>query len=191
MAPRKRPLWLRAIKDPDAAAFLKAHPEEFPVNSFLPDPVEFGQKRKFANQQIADLIASQMPFRDPNQQRLAELFLSVPPRDMAGILGWPRAKVYSRLRALKRFVLTKHRRDKAALLYGRGKDAFLEAAPEAIALETRHFELHDRRAVAYLINRDNQEFWVDDAGVKFPQSVQEVLNELDEHQTEFEVLDVY
>lgn len=189
MSPRKRPLWLRAIKDPEAQAFLKANSEEFPVNSFLPDPIEFGQKRKFANKQIADLMASQMPFKSPHQQ-LAELFLSVPPREMADALGWPRPKVYSRLRALKRFVLARHRREKASLLNGRGKDAELEAEPETIAIEQLSFELHNKRANAYLIARGDQEFWVDDAGVKFQASVQEVLNDMEEHRDGFEVLDV-
>jgi hypothetical protein len=187
---RSRPLWLRAIKDPEAQAFLKANAAEFPVNSFLPDPIEFGQKRKFANQQIADLMASQMPFSNPHHQRLAELFLSVPPREIAGKLDWPRSLVYSQLRALKRFVLAKHRREKAALLHGRGRDAELEAPPDVIAIDQVSFTLHERTATAYLVSRGNQEFWVDEAGVKFSASVQECLNELEEHREQFEILDV-
>jgi hypothetical protein len=187
---RKRPLWLRAIKDPQAQAFLKSNSEEFPVNSFLPDPVEFGQKRKFSNQQIADLIASQMPLKDPNQQRLAELFLSIPPREMAAALGWPRSKVYSRLRGLKRNALARHRREKSALINGRGKDAKLDALPATIAIGQAVFHLHEREVTAYLISRDEQLFWVDAAGIKYPAAIQEVLHDLDEHRDVFEVLDV-
>jgi len=187
--PSKRPLWYRALKEPAAAAFIKAHPEEFPQNSFLPDPIEFGQKRKFSNEQIAGLIAAYMPFKNKKQQKLAELFLSVPPREIAEQLGWDRSKVYSRLRALKRFVVDKHRREKAALLNGRGKDAKLDTHPTLCAIRRVHFTLGERMAAAYLIVRDENEFWVDELGVKFPQSIQEILNELDEHVDSFEVLD--
>lgn len=188
--PSKRPLWLRALKEPEAAAFIKANPDEFPVNSFLPDPVEFGQKRKFANENIAGLIAAAMPFKSKQHQKLAELFLSVPPREIAERLGWDRSKVYSRIRSLKHFVIDKQRREKAALLNGRGKDAKLDTHPSLIAYRTIQFELGERQAAAYLIVRDELKFWVDELGVKYPQAVQDILNELDEHVGGFEVLDV-
>ncbi len=188
--PRKKPLWLRALKERDAAAFIKANPEEFPQKSFLPDPIEFGQRRKFANEQIATLIAAAMPLKNKQQQRLAELFLSMPPREIAEKLGWDRNKVYLRIRSLKRFVLDKHRRDKAELINGRGKDAKLDTEPKYCSVRNIMFTLGEREKYAYLISRDELTFWVDEEGVKFPQSVQDVLNELDEHAPEFECLDV-
>ena len=186
----KRPLWLRALKEPAAAAFIEAHPDEFPENSFLPDPIEFGQKRKHANEQIAGLIASYMPFQNRHHQRLAELFLTVPPREIAGLLGWDRAKVYSRIRQLKKFVADKHRRDKAALVNGRGKPAKLDTLPEICAVRHVTFRLGEREKTAYLCQRDDLTFWVDAEGVKYPQAVQDVLNELDEHAEAFEILHV-
>lgn len=188
--PSKRPLWYRALKEPSSAAFIKANPEEFPVNSFLPDPIEFGQKRKFSNEQIAGLIAASMPFKNKQQQKLAELFLSVPPREIAERLNWDRSKVYSRIRALKRFVTEKHRREKAALLNGRAKSAKLDSTPDRCSIRQVTFELGERRKTAFLIQRDELQFWVDEEGMKYPQVVQDILLEIDEHASTFEVLDV-
>lgn len=190
MSRKKKPLWLRALKEPAAVAFLKKHTEEFPQKSFLPLPIEFGQRRKFANEQIATLIAAAMPFKNKQQQKLAELFLSMPPRDIAEALGWDRNKVYLRIRTLKRFVLEQHRRDKAALLNGRGKDAKLDTEPQFCAIRQLKFTLAEREKYAYLISRDDESFWVDEAGIKFPLAIQEVLAELDEHVDGFESLDV-
>jgi hypothetical protein len=187
---RKTPLWLRALKDPTAAKFLKKHADEFPDKSFLPDPIEFGSHRKHANEQIATLIAAHMPFKNKKHQRLAELFLTMPPREIAEKLGWDRNTTYLRIRALKRFVLDKNRREKAALVNGRGKDAKLDSEPRFCAVRNLKFTLHEQEKFAYLIQRDEQTFWVDENGVKFPQTVQDVLNELDEHAAGFEVLDV-
>ncbi len=114
----------------------------------------------------------------------------MPPRDIAEKLGWDRNKVYLRIRTLKRFVLDQHRRDKAALLNGRGKDAKLDSEPQHCAIKQLRFELHEKEKFAYLISRDEETFWVDEAGVKFTASIQEVLNELDEHVDGFDVLDV-
>ena len=187
---RKKPLWLRSLKEPQAAAFIKANPEEFPQKSFLPDPIEFGQRRKFANEQIAGLIAAAMPFKNKQQQKLAELFLSMPPREIAEELGWDRNKVYLRIRSLKRFVTDKHREEKAALINGRGKNARLDTEPQLCAVKQLRFTLAEQEKYAYLINRDDESFWVDEAGVKFTAPIQEVLNELDEHADSFEHLDV-
>ena len=187
---RKKPLWLRSLKEPEAVAFIKANSEEFPQKSFLPDPIEFGSRRKHANENIAGLIAAAMPFKNKQQQRLAELFLSMPPREIAAELGWDRNKVYLRIRSLKRFVLDKHRKDKAALVNGRGKNARLDTEPQLCAIRQLKFTLHEREKYAYLIARDELQFWVDEAGLKFPQVVQDVLNELDEHAPGFEAIDV-
>lgn len=188
--PKKKPLWLRALKEREAATFIKKNSEEFPQKSFLPDPIEFGQRRKFANEQIAALIAAAMPFKNKQHQRLAELFLSMPPRDIANELGWDRNKVYLRIRALKRFVMDRQRREKAALINGRGKSAQLDTEPQYCATKQLKFTLGERERFAYQITRDETVFWVDDAGLKFPQAVQDVLNEIDEHSDAFEMLDV-
>ncbi len=185
---KRKPLWLRALKEPESAAFIKANSEEFPENSFLPDPIEFGLKRKHSNENIAGLIAAAMPFANKRHQKLAELFLSMPPREIADKLGWPRDKVYVRIKQLKQYVLEKHRREKASLVNGRGRSAALEAPPEMVAIRHITLTLGERERTAYLIARDELEFWVDEAGVKFPQSVQEVLHELEEHKDGFEVL---
>lgn len=182
--PKKPPLWLRALKDKEAARFLKKHAEEFPEKSFLPDPIEFGQSRKHANEQIANLIAAHMPLKNKQQQKLAELFLTMPPRDIAEKLGWDRNKVYLRIRALKRFVVEKERKEKAALLNGRVGSSVL--ALEGFTRKLK-FTLHEKDKFAYLTNAGN---WVDEAGALFPAAVQEVLNEVDEHSPGFEFLDV-
>lgn len=180
--PKKPPLWLRAIKDKDAAKFLKKHAAEFPQKSFLPDPIEFGQSRKHANEQIAALIAAHMPLKNKQHQQLAELFLTMPPREIAEKLGWDRNKVYLRIRALKRFVIEKERREKAALLNGR---ANISANPAEYQRKLK-FTLNETEKFAFLTELG----WVDEGGKAFPLAVQEVLNELDEHKETFEYLDI-
>ena len=184
MSKKKTPLWLRALKDKDAAKFLKKHADEFPTKSFLPDPIEFGNRRKHANEQIATLIAAHMPLKNKQQQKLAELFLTMPPREIAEKLGWDRNKVYLRLRALKRFVIEKERREKEALVNGR--QGSTQLADEGFTRKLK-FTLHEKEKFAYLSVAG---CWLDEEGAKFPQAVQDVLNELDEHSAGFEFLDV-
>jgi hypothetical protein len=178
---RKKPLWVRATKDKDAAAWLKKNRKEFPSKSFLPDPIEFGSRRKHANEQIALLIAAQMPFENKQQQRLAELFLSMPPREIARVLRVDRKTIYLRIRALKKFVLERHRAEKAALVHGRG-----EQVPNEAQTRILQFTLNERTEFAYLVGC----WWCDEFGLQFPAEIQDILNELDEHEAGFEVLDV-
>ncbi len=179
---KPRTLWKRAICEPEARKFLKQHSDEFPENSFYPDKIEFSVKRKLHNQQIAELIEAYLPFANREFQQLAKLFLTVPPREIAERLGWPRNKVYQRLRALKNYVLSKHRRDKQQLLGRRTGKLRSTAAPE----RTLTFTLNERQAHAFLVDG----VWIDEHGLRFPQTVQDVLNELDEHAPVFEHLDV-
>lgn len=186
MSKKKTPLWLRALKDKDAAKFLKKHAEEFPTKSFLPDPIEFGNRRKHANEQIATLIAAHMPLKNKQMQKLAELFLTMPPREIAEELGWDRNKVYLRIRALKRFVVEKERREKEGLIDGR-TNAVVPGKDLNDYSRKVKFTLHEQEKYAYLTTKLG---WVDEEGAQFPPLVQDVLNELEEHTEGFEFLDV-
>lgn len=188
MSPSKspKPLWLRATKEPAAAKFLKRHRDEFPTKSLMPDPIEFGQRRKHANENIAHLMAESMSIMDAEQRKLAKLFLQMPPRDIAETMGWDRKQTYLRIRALKRFVLDRLRREKEALILGREG---LQNKPIDVQKANRRvkFTFLEQEKSAYLVKDSTT--WVDEHGYRFPKPIQDILNELDEHKDAFEVLD--
>lgn len=187
---RPDPLWLRAIKEPAAKAWLKKHTEEFPTESFLPDPIAFKDKIVLAREKVAAIIADGVPYEDKDQQALAVLVLSCTPRVIAKQLQFTRREVYLRIRALKRTAIRKWRekRDQSVLERAR-KGPSIHEAPEGVALQTVKFTFGEREQYAYQIAFKGGAAWLDANGVRFSNDVQEVLNNLGTHAESFEMLE--
>lgn len=187
---RPEPLWLRAIKEPAAKAWLKKHKEEFPTESFLPDPIAFKDKIVLAREKVAAIIADGVPYEDKDQQALAVLVLSCTPRVIAKQLRLTRREVYLRIRALKRTAIRKWRdkRDQAVMERAR-KGPSIYQAPEGVAMKTVKFTLGERDQYAYQVAFKGGPAWLDVNGVRFSNEVQEVLNNLVVHASSFESLE--
>ncbi len=190
MAPRASPLWLRALKDPAAKAWIRRNRNEFPTESFLPDPVAYKDKIVLAREKVAALIADGMPYDDPKTQRLAELVLEVTPREAARELRIPRPEVYLRIRALKRLAINKWEAKREAEVLARNGPK-RRAAPEGVALQTVRFTHAGEERYAYQVQIGRERTWLDSEGFRFTADVQELLNNLEAYQVEFELLEVY
>lgn len=189
---RPDPLWLRAIKEPAAKAWLKKHKDEFPTESFLPDRIAFKDKIVLAREKIAAIIADGMPFEDPDQQELAKLVLLSTPRVIAKRLQITRRETYLRIRALKRAAVRKWRYKREATVNLRArKGPSIYQAPEGVALQTVKFTMGEREQYAYQVSFKSGPAWLDAQGVRFDTDVQEVLNNLEHFGIQFETLEVY
>lgn len=189
---RPDPLWLRAIKEPAAKAWLKKHKDEFPTESFLPDRIAFKDKIVLAREKVAAIVSDGMPYEDPDQQELAQLVLSCTPRIIAKTLRITRREAYLRIRALKRTALRKWKQKRAASILERArKGPSIYEAPEGVALQTVKFTRGEREDYAYQVAFKSGPAWLDSAGVRFSDDVQDVLNNLDSYGGQFEVLEVY
>ena len=188
---RPDPLWLRAIKEPAARAWLKKHKEEFPTESFLPDPIAFKDKIVLAREKVAAIIADGIPYEDKDQQALAELVLSATPRVIAKQLRLSRREVYLRIRALKRAAIRKWKEKRDATILERArKGPSIREAPEGVALRTVKFSSGERDQYAYQVYFKGGPAWLDSNGVRFSDDVQDILNNLDSHTESFETLEV-
>lgn len=189
---RPDPLWLRAIKEPAAKAWLKKHKDEFPTESFLPDRIAFKDKIVLAREKIAAIIADGMPYEDPDQQELAQLVLTCTPRVIARQLRVSRRETYLRIRSLKRAAVRKWRDKREAAVNERArKGPSIHEAPEGVALQTVKFTMGEREQYAYQVSFKAGPAWLDAQGMRFSDDVQEVLNNLDSLGLNFEVLEVY
>ncbi len=191
-AKRPDPLWLRAIKEPAAKAWLKKHKEEFPAESFIPDPIAFKDKIVLAREKVAAIIADGMPYEDKNQQLLAELVLSETPRVVAKRLRISRREVYLRIRALKRTAIRKWQEKREAAVLERARKApSIHEAPEGVALRTVKLTAGEREEYVHQVYFKGGPAWLDANGIRLSDDVQDILNNLDEHSEGFEVLETY
>ncbi len=185
--PKTDPLWLRAIKSPEAKAWLRKHRNEFPTESFLPDRIAYKDKIVLAREKVAAVIADGMPYTDPKTQELAELVLQVPPRQIAKKLRLSRREVYLRIRALKRLAIRKWQVKRDAEILARGPRA---RAADTSPLRTIKFATGDREQFAYEVQVGKQRVWLDSERKRFTPEIQELLNHLDDHADAFQLLEV-
>lgn len=189
---RPDPLWLRAIKEPAAKAWLKKHKEEFPTESFIPDPIAFKDKIVLAREKVAAIIADGVPYEDKDQQALAELVLSCTPRVIAKRLRLTRREVYLRIRALKRAAIRKWRDKRQDAILARARKApSIHEAPEGVAMKSVKFTVGEQEQYAYQVHfKKGGPAWLDINGMRFADDVQDILNNLDAHADGFEMLEV-
>ncbi len=185
-AKKSVPLWLRALRDPEAKEWLKKNRQEFPERSFLPDRTSFRDKIVMARHKVADVIAAGMPYPEPEQQVLAELILSVTPREIAKIMGITRREAYLRVRALKNYAIKRWKLKRTEAIMARGRKATLTPAQRAV--RTVLFTLGEREEAAHLVRMGALHQWVDGEGKRFTSDVQEILNEIHDHRDGFELL---
>lgn len=185
---KRTQLWARVLDDPECAKFLAKHSKEFSRESCVPQPIIYPEIS--TSTFIADVIKDVMPFDKPEQQELAELYLKMSARKIAEVLGWPRKKVYVRLRNLKRVAFRRWKSRRRKMLSARLPTRMLDTDPLLIALKVKTFNLAGKEKRAYLLAIDNDLIWADENGKAFTHEVQEILNELNEHVENFEILDV-
>jgi hypothetical protein len=190
---KEKPLWLRALQDEEAKKWLSKNKQEFPIESFLPDPVCFKDKVVLAREKIASVISDGLPYDNPAQDELARMVLEITPREIAKKLNISRREAYLRIRALKRAAVRKWRIKRERAIMARGhKPRSLPAAPEGIALRTIKFVSGEKEQFAYLVQLSTKErVWLDAAGIRFTKDVQEILNNLEDYKVQFEVLETY
>lgn len=128
----------------------------------------------------------------PKEQKLAKLFLEMPPRKIAKVLRVRPAILYERLRSLreKALALAAVKRDKYTNQRSRAltpKD--LDTHPSLIARRTLRLTLGERVAHCYLVERDGDSVWVDENGAAFGKEVQEILHNAEED-VDGEVLEI-
>lgn len=187
---RKDPLWARILSDQSCKDFIAKNKAEFPKESFVPQPIAFPELG-IPSAFMADVIKEAMPFDGkPDLQMLAEMYSNMSARKIAAKLGWPRRKVYVKLRNLKRIALRKWRAKRRKLVDGREPTRDLDTSPALIATKVRTFSFLGRMKSAYFIQLDDGPVWADENGKAFPAEIQEVLSNLADYAPEFEVVDV-
>lgn len=187
---QKAPLWRRALNDPEVKKFLADHSDEFSPEHFIPQPVEFKDRIVLGKGKIIAVIQDGMPFPDVQHQETAKLMLEYTPAEMVKLLGIPRHEVYKRIKSLKNYARRRWKRRRNVLMNGWSRKPRLECEPEIAAIKTRVFTRGETTETVYLVQRDDDMFWVNASGRRLLEEIQEVLNELDLHEGEFEVLEV-
>lgn len=137
----------------------------------------------FDRQYIVNAITTALPELLPKEQELAELFLQMPPRKIAKKLGVERSVLYDRLRALRAKALRLTAAKRESYINQRSQDltpSQLELPPADVARRTLRFQFQNKTAFAYLIERDDEAVWVDDAGRAFATEIQDILNNHEE-----------
>ncbi len=192
MATRPRPLWARVLTDKAARKFLNKHKEEFADASFVPDDIAFSDSFLPGNKFIFEVVRDGRPYADPVRDKLAKLWLeNLPLTTIAQRMGgWNRRKVYNKLKLLKLHALTKWRRARRLLLNARDATPSLDSSPAACAYRTTTLRMGDQERTVYLMVRDDEAFWVDAAGERYPDDIQDILNALPEEAQAFEALHV-
>lgn len=190
MAPsRKPPLWARVLDDPNAREWIKKHRAEFPQRTFLPDDTAFKEKSSSYQRFLAEVITDLLPTLTGDDHKIAKLYLRTHPSEIARLLKWDRKEVYLAIRRLKRAAMRHFKKQRESQLNQRTDNLELDTHPERVAVRTVSLTLHNVEKHAFLVNRDGETVWVDEAGAVFANDVQEILHDLAEHEGGFEVLD--
>lgn len=184
----------KLFKSKEAKAWLKKHAPSEPLlsgglNSCLPYN-SFTKILSYSRKAAVDAITEVLEDFNARDRELADLFLVMPPRQIAKQLGLKRSVLYDRLRALRAKAFKMAARKRASYVNQRAGDLKLDTSPDLCALRVLRLALNEETRFAYLIQRDDEQLWVDGVGAVFGADVQDVLNNADEDLAHCEVLDV-
>jgi hypothetical protein len=185
-----KPLWARVLDEKKSRAWLRQHADEFPEASFLPDDVAFKDKASSHQEFFADVLTALLPKLKGDDRKVAKLYLRTHPARIAEELGWQRKDVYLAIRRLKSRAIREWRAKLNDATLERVENLELDAPPSAVAIRTVKFTLYENERHAFLVSRDGEELWVDEAGAVFADDVQEILHDLPQHAADFSVVDV-
>lgn len=178
----------RILRDKKALKWLRDHKDEFNLTGALPHRQSFPRVYLTDQKFQADLIQQGMPYANKLHQRVAELYLRMPPREIADELGLPRRQVYAAIFSIKNIAREKWLLAREALIGARETPPrCLDTHPARIAYRTVKLTLGERVAHAYLLENG---YWVDESGAEFTADVQEILHHRAEDLSGAESLDV-
>jgi hypothetical protein len=175
----------RLLNSAEALQFLKDHPEFGGTAPYRAGKRAFSRN---ANPDVAlfmeklELVRDRLP---ETQQKVADWFVSLPPREVATRYNVPVKDVYRAYESLRESVEAECKLYRAEQVGGRAGKADLETLPEHCAIATRHFVYRGRKQVVYRVDQNRGPVWVDAGGKIFNPEVQEVLDELHEHAADF------
>ncbi len=182
MPPRKQHLpanpFARLLADKESREWIREHEDELPFTGYLPYSTNYTKIRGHDAKYVMDTIEAGMPYTKPAMQKLAELYLQLPPRQVATELGLDRSQVYERIRDLKTLAFRKLAKSNDKLINARDGKADLDAPPSFVFLKQRRLSYRDQVRVVYFVERFAA--WVDESGALFPAEIQDILNNYEE-----------
>ncbi len=181
MPPRK-PLpanpFARLLADKESREWIREHEDELPFTGYLPYSTNYTKIRGHDAKFVMDTIAAGMPYAKPATQRLAELYLLMPPRKVAAEMGIERHKIYERIRELKELAFRKLAGSRNTLLNARDGKADLDAPPAFVFTKQRRLSYRGQVRTIYFVERFAA--WTDENGELFPAEIQDILNNYEE-----------
>ncbi len=167
----------KLAKDPKALEFLRKHQNDPVIGGGFSAATPYHNYPGIINlkrKRVVDAIFEVLADLPKDERKLMQLYLEMPPRKVADKLGWPRSKVYIRLRLL---------RDKCVRLAMRKRDGYVnqrapdqrdrpESTPQLTATRTLALTFADEVRYVHFVPRVG---WCDDEGLKLSAEVNEIL----------------
>lgn len=187
MFDKSNPLLNRIKKDPKLKMYLNNDYINCQDASAHMFSQSFSEHAKFTGE-VFTLYANDL---HPELRRIVEMYLEkLPVRDIAVKMNTTSRAVTVKLNQLKSKLMKRYKEDRQNNLFSRNYATKLDTLPQYIATKAYTLRLHNQEKAVYLINRDNETFWVDENGVAFTKDIQEILNDLPELKDSMENIDV-
>ncbi len=178
MPNEKAPIALLS-RDRKAKAFLKKHANDPVIGGGFSACLPYHSYTKILSTSrlaAVNALNEVMDMLSEKDRELAQMFLSMTPRAIAKKLGMRRSLLYDRLRKLRARAFRLAAKKRAGYVNQRDGRADLDTNPALIAQRTLQFTLHEKTRFAYLVEREDEQVWVDAGGNKFSPEVCDLLD---------------